>query len=150
MLNECEIVRSSPTNPQTVQAHVTDLIRTADSVDVMTEVKHLQYAREIEKRAESTSPRFVLDADLVESPDAGRYRRPNEWADGVTLWVHDGIQFTTGILDNHLVLSLPTLDGNYDMYTEIIVDGDALDRGRELFEHYFTAASPLQEHLDLH
>lgn len=146
-LDGAEVVRASPTNPQTVQDRVTDLLASASSVDVMTEIQHPQYARAVEERADVTEPRIVFDADLVTASDAGRYRRPDDWADGVTLRVHDRIEFTLAVIDDRVVLSLPTLDGTYDVYTELIAEGDALDWGRRLFDHYYTAAMPLRAYL---
>lgn len=148
VLADSEIVRASETNPQTVQARVVELLSDAESIDVMSEVQHPQYATAVEERAEIASPRLIFDAGVVESPDAGRYRQPEEWADGVTLHVHEDIRFTLGIIDDTIVLSLPTLAGSYDTYTEIVATGDALEWGRALFDHYLGEATPVREYLE--
>lgn len=147
VLNESEIVRASETNPQTVQARVLDLISDAESIDIMTEVQHPQFAHAVEERADAASPRLVFDAGIVESADAGRYRQPEEWADGVQLHVHEDIRFTLGVIDDKVVLSLPTLDGRYDMYTEIIADGDAVEWAQHLFDQYLHEATPMHAFL---
>jgi len=48
-----------------------------------------------------------------------------------------------GVTDEHLMLSLPTLDGQYDSRTELFAtDERALAWGRDVFEHYWNRGRP--------
>jgi predicted transcriptional regulator len=58
------------------------------------------------------------------------------------------VDVAVSVTDGHLLLSLPTLDGQYDSRTEVLAtDERALAWGRDLFEYYWDRAVPEEEFL---
>lgn len=141
-LAECEIVRATAADPQRVVRFVRDRVASADGFDGVTPVFTPDYETALTDVAERCTPRIVVDPSVVEevydgSADRARIDR------GVEVRALD-VDVAMGVVDDALLLSLPTRDGEYDLRTELVSTGsEAVEWGEHLFEWYWNRATPL-------
>jgi len=141
-----EVFRAPDTDPHAVVREVVDRVEAADSrVDIVTPIYQAEYEAVM---PDSADARLIIDTRVLEESleRAGSIEEAREFE-------HTGIRVLdidvgVGVTDDHLMLSLPTIDGQYDSRTEVLAtDERALAWGRDLYEHYWERAAPVETFL---
>ncbi|MFB6152002.1 MAG: helix-turn-helix transcriptional regulator [Haloarculaceae archaeon] len=147
-LADAEVFRAPDTNPHAVVREVCERVEAAgERVDILTPIYQSEYEAVM---PDSTEARLLIDATVAEEAiEAAGSREeaapPFDETAVRTLGVDVGI----GVTDDDLMLSLPTIDDQYDSRTEVFAsDERAIEWGRDLFEHYWQRATPAEEFLD--
>ncbi|MFB6219243.1 MAG: helix-turn-helix transcriptional regulator [Halobacteriaceae archaeon] len=136
-----EIVRGTATDPTRPVRESARRIEAAERVDVITHVHQSQLSPAV--RETDAEMRYVLDRSLVEEfatdpPEDIVAMRQS------AVRVADA-NFAFFVTEDCLVLSLPLCTGEYDPRSVLVAEGAAaLDWGRRLFDHYWSAADPLE------
>lgn len=142
VFNGGEVFRAAGTDPEEVIRRVSRTIADAGRVDVITPVYHSQYADALAD-GEPPDARLVFDATLLESLQESPPANERDPPATVDIRVREA-PFALVVTPDRVMLSLPTLDGEYDAKTELVADdGEAIRWGRELFERWWTSARPL-------
>lgn len=141
-LADGDVIRATETRPANAICEVEQELTKADSVDAITPVYN---ERLTDAARDADITRLVFDGDvletLVEETSAEDITNPE-------LIRVTEVSFAVTITDDCLLLSLPTLDGDYDPQTEFIADSTAAQQwGEELLEHYWTSAQTPEQYL---
>jgi predicted transcriptional regulator len=148
-LADAEVFRASDTDPHAVVREVRDRVeRTDTNVDIVTPIYQAEYEAVM---PDSPDARLLVDRSValdalerVDSPDDAE-----QWTETAVrvLDVDVGIAVTP----DEIMLSLPTIDGQWDSRTEVLAEDDrAMAWGRDLFEHYWSRATPNDEFVAEH
>jgi predicted transcriptional regulator len=145
-LADADVFRAPDTNPHAVIREVCDRIEAGGpSVDIATPIYQSEYEAVMPDHEEARLliDRTVLEDALTRIDDLAEAR---EFGD-THVRVLD-IDVALGVTDDHLMLSLPTIDGQYDSRTEVFAtDQSAIAWGRDLFDHYWDLATPADQFL---
>jgi predicted transcriptional regulator len=139
-----EVVRASDTDPHAVVREVRDRVdRAGTNVDIVTPIYQAEYEAVMPDSADArllVDRSVALDAlERVDSPD-----EVDQWTE-TTVRVLDA-DVGIAVTDEEVMLSLPTIDGQWDSRTEVVAADDrAMEWGRDLFEHYWDRATPNDE-----
>ncbi|WP_123534121.1 helix-turn-helix transcriptional regulator [Halosimplex salinum] len=135
------VFHASDTDPHAVVREVSERVeRAGTSVDIVTPIYQAEYEAVM---PDDPDARLVVDTtvalealDRIEDPEAAR-----QWEE-TPVRVLD-IDVGIGVTENEIMLSLPTIDGQYDSRTEVLATDDrAMEWGRDLFEYYWDRATP--------
>lgn len=143
-LAEAEVFRASDTDPHAVVREVCDRVeRSGSNVDIVTPIYQAEYE---DVMPDASDARLVVDTtvahealDRVDSLD-----EVSQW-EQTSVRVLD-IDVGVGVTENEVMLSLPTIDGQYDSRTEVFAtDERAIAWGRDLYEYYWNRATPNEQ-----
>lgn len=146
-LADAEVFRAPDTDPHAVVRQVSDRVQAGSpNVDIATPIYQAEYEAVM---PDDENARLLIDPavieDAVERMDAAP--RGREFEDTKVRFL--AIDVAIGVTDEHLMLSLPTIDGQYDSRTEVFATADrAIEWGRDLFECYWERATPDAQPLD--
>jgi predicted transcriptional regulator len=141
-----EVFRAPDTDPHAAVREVVERVEAADSrLDVVTPIYQADYDNVMPDRP---GARLVIDTTVVEESIArvGSVEQARIF-DETNVRLLD-VDVGVSVTDDHLMLSLPTIDGQYDSRTEVFATDDrALAWGRDLYEYYWERATPADEYL---
>lgn len=140
-LADADVFRAPDTDPHAVVREVCDRVE-ADSpdVDIVSPIYQAEYEAVMPDHEDA---RLLLDTTVVEDAlervdDLDEARE----FDRTQVRILD-VSVGLGVTENHLMLSLPTIDGQYDSRTEVFAtDERAIAWGRDLFEYYWERGTP--------
>lgn len=145
-LADAEIFRATDTDPHAVVREVCERVEQgAPDVDIVSPIYQAEYEAVMPDHPDA---RLLLNTTVVEEAlqrvdsleEAEQYQE-------TPVRIMD-VDVGVGVTDDHLMLSLPTIDGQYDSRTEVLAtDERALNWGRDLFEYYWQRGVPDQEFL---
>ncbi|WP_458204738.1 helix-turn-helix transcriptional regulator [Haladaptatus sp. NG-SE-30] len=137
------VVRATATQPSRAEREVERRLREADCLSVISPIYNERYSEALYEGVGDS--RLVLDANVHEDLLADEtFEAKDEEHLGIRL---SDVSFALGVMEGGLLLSLPTLDGSYDGQTEFVAETERAVRwGRELFDHVWNAAIPLEEY----
>lgn len=139
-LRNADVMTAPKSQPQRVINFVADKLEEADNVNIITRVIVDSYT---EALPDTQATKLLLDEEIIESTisDEDRYETVEEAR------VRFGsVPASMAITDDHLLLSLPTLDGRYDSQSEIVVETEeAREWGTQLFETCWNQAVPPED-----
>jgi predicted transcriptional regulator len=140
-LADATVYRGSDTDPHATIREVCERVEAATPrVDIVTPIYQAEYEAVM---PDSEEARLIIDRTVVENALEG----VTDPADAHTyeetpVRILD-VDVGVGVTPDHVMLSLPTIDGQYDSRSEVIAtDERALAWGRDLFEHYWSRARP--------
>lgn len=140
-LAEADVFRAPDTDPHAVVRKVCDRVE-ADSpnVDIVTPIYQAEYETVM---PDDEAARLLIDATVAEQSLEGvDDLEEAQQFDQTSIRILD-IDVGIAVTSNHLMLSLPTIDGQYDSRTEVFATDDrALGWGRDLYEYYWERAVP--------
>jgi predicted transcriptional regulator len=145
-LADAEVFRAPETNPHAVVGEVVDRVEAGSpDVNIVTPIYQPEYEAVM---PDSERARLIINdtvvEDALEDVDSLEEAKTFERTPVRILDTDVGVAVT----DDHLMLSLPTADGQWDSRTEVLATDDrALAWGHDLFEHYWTQATPAEEFL---
>lgn len=145
-LADAEVYRGSDIDPHAVVREVVDRVEAGSpDVDIVSPIYQAEYEAAM---PDSDSARLLLDTTVVEEALDGIENMADAKAfDQTKVRVLD-VDVGVALTPEHVMLSLPTIDGQYDSRTEVIATDDrALAWGRDLFEHYWHRGVPDEEFL---
>lgn len=136
-----DVFRAPETDPHAVVRRVTDRVDQAgEHVDIVTPIYQAEYEAVM---PDAEDARLIVDGQMVEEAieRVGGLEEARQFEQtGVRVL---DVDVGVGVTDEHLMLSLPTIDGSYDSRTEVFAtDERALAWGRDLFEYYWDRATP--------
>ena len=143
-LAEAEVFCASDTDPHAVVREVCNRVERAGSnVDIVTPIYQAEYE---DVMPDASDASLVVDTtvahealDRVDSLESVR-----RWEE-TSVRVLD-IDIGVGVTENEVMLSLPTIDGQYDSRTEVFAsDERAIAWGRDLYEYYWNRATPNEQ-----
>ncbi|PSQ24011.1 hypothetical protein BRD06_08445 [Halobacteriales archaeon QS_9_67_15] len=143
-LADAEVFRASDTDPHAVVREVCNRVERAGSnVDIITPIYQAEYE---DVMPDASDASLVVDTtvahealDRVDSLESVR-----RWEE-TSVRVLD-IDIGVGVTENEVMLSLPTIDGQYDSRTEVFAsDERAIAWGRDLYEYYWNRATPNEQ-----
>jgi len=146
-LAEADVFRAPDTDPHAAVREVAERVDDSESrLDIVTPIYQAEYEMVMPDRE---GARLVIDRTVVEESfdrvGSIEEARIFEETEVRLLDVDVGI----AIADDHLMVSLPTVDGQYDSRTEVFATDDrALAWGRDLYEYYWERATPSDEFVD--
>ncbi|MFC7138272.1 helix-turn-helix transcriptional regulator [Halosimplex aquaticum] len=144
-----DVFRATDTDPHAIVREVCDRVeRAGTNVHIVTPIYQAEYEAVM---PDSSDARLVVDTtvatealDRIESPGDAR-----QWEE-TPVRVLD-VPVGVGVTDNEVMLSLPTIDGQYDSRTEVMAEDErAIEWGRDLFEYYWNRAVPNDEFIAEH
>ena len=148
-LADAEVFRGSDTDPHAVVREVRKRVeRTGTDVDIVTPIYQAEYEAVMPDAADA---RLVVDTTVaLEALDrADSLEEVHQWEE-TDVRVLD-IDIGVGVTDNEVMLSLPTIDGQYDSRTEVLAEDErAKAWGRDLYEYYWDRATPNEEFVAEH
>ncbi|WP_459193960.1 helix-turn-helix transcriptional regulator [Halosimplex sp. J119] len=145
-LADAEVYRATDTDPHAVVREVRERVeRAGTDVHIVTPIYQAEYEAVM---PDSPDARLLVDTtvamealDRIESPEEAE-----QWKQ-TPVRVLD-VPVGVGVTDHEAMLSLPTIDGQYDSRTEVIAESErAIEWGRDLFEYYWDRAVPNEEFL---
>jgi predicted transcriptional regulator len=148
-LAEAGVLRASDTDPHAVVREVCDRVeRSGPAVDIVTPIYQAEYESVMPDDPEA---RLVVGRSVaVEALERADSFDDARQFDATRVRVLD-VDVGVGVTDSEVMLSLPTVDGAYDSRTEVVAGDDrAMEWGRDLFEHYWTRATPNEEFVAEH
>ncbi|RBI60087.1 hypothetical protein DMJ13_20725 [halophilic archaeon] len=136
-----EVVRATETRPaQTVRA-IEQRLLNADTASALLPIYNERLA---EAASDIEFRRVVCDADVFQEVADENGRPELNATDGIRI---TDVSLAVSITDNSLLLSLPTLNSDYDSQTELIVDTDeARQWGKQLIDHYWASANSPEQY----
>lgn len=139
-----EVVTGTEIKPGRARQEVESRLRSADRVDVFARVHDPAMASVLDEVAEDVSARLVTHS-MVDS--AGDEQDPAFESD-IQRRVGD-VPCSLGITDDHLLMNLPTLDGEFTQSAVLVAASDeAIEWGRALFETHWQRADEPDESAD--
>jgi predicted transcriptional regulator len=140
-LSGADVFHASDTEPHAAIREICDRIETGSpDVDVISPIYQPEYEEVMPDASEArlllgTEVATRLLATIDDPEEASEFEH-------TSVCILD-VDVAMGITDEHLMLSLPTLDGQYDSRTELFATDDrALAWGRDVFEHYWNRGRP--------
>lgn len=126
--------RASETQPQRVVGEIADCIASGDRIEVISPIFVPEYADALPDRP---------DTRLIVTPSIAATETDGPDLEHVDARVAN-VNFALGVTDSVLLLSLPTLDGQYDARSEIVAESAAArEWGRDLFRWQWERAAPV-------
>jgi len=135
-LADAEVYRGSDTDPYATVREVVDRVAAGSpDVDTVTPIYQAEYEAAM---PDSDRARLLVDTTVVEEALTGvddvETAKTYEHTAVRVLDVDVGV----GVTPEHMMLSLPTIDGQYDSRAEVIATDDrALAWAQDLFDHYW-------------
>ncbi|WP_266077432.1 helix-turn-helix transcriptional regulator [Haladaptatus caseinilyticus] len=136
-LSDGEIIRATDTQPSRAVREVEKRLQSASNPSVIAPIFSERLSDAFVDNCDD--PRLVLGksvlADLLTDTTFNR-----DEDDRIDVRVAD-VAFALTVTDESLLLSLPHLDGSYDVQTEFVAESERARRwGTKLFEHVWTSA----------
>lgn len=137
-LSRAEVMKATDRSPHSVVEEVAKRVKRSETVQIISPIYVKEYDQSMPDEA---GCRLVVDRTLAERA------LENDDVDGVGRFERTDVRimnvdFALGICDDCLLLSLPTLDGEYDARAEVIAEDErSLAWGRELFDHCWERAT---------
>lgn len=148
-LADADVFHASDTDPHAIVREVCDRVeRAGPAVDIVTPIYQAEYEAVM---PDAPDARLVVDTtvalEALERLDSPEDARAWEQTDVRVLDVDVGI----GVTENEMMLSIPTIEGQYDSRTEVLAEDErAKAWGRDLFEYYWDRAIPNEEFVASH
>jgi predicted transcriptional regulator len=145
-LADAEVFRAPDTDPHAAVREVSDRVEATESrLDIVTPIYQAEYEMIMPDR---TGARLLIDTTVVEESieRAGSIENARVFEE-TSVRISD-VDVGVGLTDDYVMLSLPTIDGQYDSRTEVFADDErALAWGSDLYEYYWERATPADEFL---
>lgn len=142
-----EVFRAPDTDPHAKVREVSERVEAAEErVDIVTPIYQAEYETVM---PDTEGARLVIDTTVLrESLErVGSIEEARVFEETAVRLLD--VDVGVGVTEDHLMLSLPTIDGQYDARTEVLAtDERALAWGRDLYEYYWERATPVEEFLD--
>lgn len=139
-LAEYEIVRVTETDPRRVVREVKTVIEDAPWTRILAPIYLEEYATSMPDNDQS---RLVLDTRVVQNALGQTIEEPGADEPSETEIRLGSAPVGLTLTPEVVMLSFPELDGGYDTRTELRLETErAREWGRDLFEHYWSRASP--------
>jgi predicted transcriptional regulator len=142
-----EPFRAPDTDPHAAVREVVDRVEETESrLDIVTPIYQAEYEMAMPDRE---GARLVIDTTVLqESLERAGSIAEARIFDETEVRVLD-VDVGIGLTDDYVMLSLPTIDGQYDSRTEVFATGErALAWGQDLYEYYWERATPSDRFLD--
>ncbi|MEF8850829.1 MAG: transcriptional regulator FilR1 domain-containing protein [Haloarculaceae archaeon] len=142
-----EVFRAPDTDPHAGVREVSRRIEAAEErVDVVTPIYQAEYETVM---PDTEGARLVIDTTVLrESLERVGSLEEARVFEETTVRLLD-VDVGVGVTEDHLLFSLPTIDGQYDSRTEVLAtDERALAWGRDLYEYYWERATPVDRFLE--
>jgi predicted transcriptional regulator len=135
-----DVIAATETKPHRIVEEITRRIERAEKASVVSPIYVASYA---EAMPDTPDSQLLLDEGVVRlarETDSG----PDDDYDRIDVRVAD-VDFALMITESELLLSLPTLDGEYDAQSELVAEHDgARTWGSDLFEWCWERAIPVE------
>lgn len=135
-----DVIAATETKPHRIVEEITRRVERAEETRVVSPIFVESYAEAMPDTADS---KLLLDegvARWAQETDGG----PDRDYDRIDVRVTD-VEFALTVTESELLLSLPTLDGEYDTQSELVAEHDsARTWGSDLFEWYWERAAPVE------
>jgi len=142
-----EPFRAPDTDPHAAVRKVVDRVEETESrLDIVTPIYQAEYELAMPDWEDA---RLVIDTTVLEESleRAGSLAEARIF-DETEVRVMD-VDVGIGLTDDYVMLSLPTIDGQYDSRTEVFATGErALAWGQDLYDYYWERATPSDHFLD--
>jgi predicted transcriptional regulator len=139
-LRHADVMTAPKSQPQRVVNFVADKLRNATNINFFTRVIIDSYTDAL---PDTQATKLLLDEEIITSTisDKDRYDTVEDAR------VRFGsVPASMAITDDHLLLSLPTLDGQYDSQSEVVVETEeAREWGTQLFETFWNQSVPPED-----
>lgn len=137
------VLEATDTEPQLVVREISERLEEASRAWSVTPIYVESYVETTPVEAES---RLILAPDVLETIlETSEDAEDDDGRDGPAVRLAD-TDFAMTVTEETLLLSLPTLDGQYDAQTEFVADHPrALRWGERLFETVWASAEPVVE-----
>lgn len=145
ILADCQVIRAS--DRDTAMWRVAEQLDAANRVDLVGIVYNLEIGMALDRAIErGAAVRILADSTLVD--EVLRKRSNFSWEpDDVEIRVAD-VEFALGVTDDVVGISLPYLDGNFDLQTVLLSDTPMARKwGDLLFTCFWQDATPIDEYL---
>ena len=145
-LADADVFRAPDTDPHAGVREVSKRVEAAEErVDIVTPIYQAEYETVM---PDVEDARLVIDTTVLrESLERAGSMEEARTFDETDVRILD-IDVGVGVTEDSLMLSLPTIDGQYDSRTEVLAtDERALAWGRDLYEYYWERATPSDEFL---
>ncbi|WP_415381287.1 helix-turn-helix transcriptional regulator [Halosimplex sp. TS25] len=144
---EWELYRNPARNPQYLERWAVELFREANWLRVGAQVYYPRFAQMVDELAD----RGVLDAQVIVD-DRLVDEAIERYADGDAPSCIDervaDLPFSFTVTADLVALSLPTRDGVSDLDAVLVGSGDgAVELGRDIHDHYWDRAVPVEDYL---
>lgn len=136
-----DVIAATETNPHRIVEEIAGRIQRAQKATVLSPIYVESYA---DAMPDTAGSKLLLDEEVA------RWARetegsPEQEYDEIDIRITNA-EFALAVTESELLLSLPTLDGEYDPQSELIAEHDrALDWGMDLFEYYWEGATPIAQ-----
>jgi len=145
-LEDATVIEASDTDPYGVVRDVRERLEQTEHAHVITQIYQPDY---VEAMPDTADSQLLLDWSIIEETVGDPDGDPIE-TDEVRIFDETksrllDAEFTITVTDSEVILSLPTLDGRYDSRTSVVCADEAAHAwGRDLFEHYWQQATPVE------
>ncbi len=141
---DVEIITATETKPHRVVEEITRRIERTDAVSAISPIYVESYA---EAMPDTPDTRLLLDEDVARWAQETDDEPDNDY-DHIDVRIAD-VGFALGVTESELLLSLPTMDGEYDARSELVAEHErARNWGTDLFEWYWEQAIPIERFVD--
>ena len=139
-LADHDVLRVTDTDPNRVVRHLSNRVSESSSVQILAPVYQESIASAMPDTADT---RLVLTPDVVEGTLEQDVEDPDVEPDNMNIRLGD-VPIPLTLTDDALLVSFPTLDGQYDTRSEVLVESEAARRwGEDLFTYYWRRATPV-------
>lgn len=141
-LSSFDVVRASDADPYGVVREVTRHIESADDIDVVSPIYQPDY---VETMPDSGDARLVVNPSVLETAlESDEDAAVREFENTQARFLD--VNLALSVTESNTLLSLPTLDGQYDARSTVIAESTTgVEWGTDLFEHLWERATPAEE-----
>ncbi|WP_254278743.1 helix-turn-helix transcriptional regulator [Haloarcula marina] len=144
-LGEYEVLRAAERDLRGLVPWVVEKVEAVESCDIVSPVYHREYQ---EAMPDNEDSRLLVSEPVVDdvllTMEDGPYTRVYEETDvRVTT-----VSFALGVSERWTILTVPTYDGRWPSAKVYAESASAVEWGRDLFEHVWTASTPLETYLE--
>lgn len=144
-LEECTVVRSDPTHPAEVVETVTDRIRGSEGASFMASFYHQGYAEAVNDLLRDDREVRILVPEEVLQTIIDMYGNSTIKNGNLSVRTKN-VDFGLGVLDDNLIIFLPSIGGGIDLESVVLAESpDSLRWGNLVFEYYWSKAEPMGE-----
>lgn len=141
-LSDFDVIRAGDTDPYGVVREVSDRLSGSEDVEIVSPIYQPDY---VETMPDAANARLVLDPSVLETAAKSSGDAVVREFEETDVRVLD-VSLSIGVTESGLLLSLPTVDGEYDPKTSIVDESTSgIEWGGDLFEHFWSRARPVEE-----
>jgi predicted transcriptional regulator len=139
-LRHADVITAPENRPQRVVNFVADKLKNATNINIFTRVIIDSYT---EALPDTQATKLLLNEEIAELTLSNKNRY--EMVGDARVRV-GSVPASMAITDEHLILSLPTLDGQYDSQSKVVVETEeAREWGTQLFETLWNQSVPPED-----